>query len=107
MQLQEMSLNEYLQSRLIASGFRDEEVIRALDKLNRITETDEDVKGYVAAQLWGVLDKTAPITLCEKLVDIANRAAADGQYSAAIQAIELLHREFPAKKWLHIVRCDF
>ncbi|MCG9951640.1 hypothetical protein MIB43_017150 [Providencia rettgeri] len=107
MKIKEMSLNEYLQSRLIASGFSENEVTKVLNKLDEITNADEGDKGFTAAQLWGMLDKTAPITLCDQLINIANKATADGQYNAAVQALELLHREFSAEKWFKFILNDF
>lgn len=107
MEIKEMSMNEYLQSRLIASGFHENEVTEVLNKLDEITNTDDGVKGFAASQLWGALDKTTPVALCEQLADIAKKATADGQYSAAVQALELLHREFSAEKWLKLTLNDF
>lgn len=107
MQLQEMSLNEYLQSRLIASGFDSEDVKNVIAELEDAVNSEDSVTSLTAGLLWGILDKTTPISLAERLVEISTRAMNDGQYSAAIQAIELLHREFSADKWFTFIFKDF
>ncbi|MGM0938353.1 MAG: hypothetical protein ACQEWL_17865 [Pseudomonadota bacterium] len=107
MQLQEMSLNEYLQSRLIASGFDSSDAQNVIAELEDAANSEDPVTSLTAGLLWEILDKTTAISLAERLVGIINRAMNDGQYSAAIQAIELLHREFPAQKWFTFILKDF